>query len=165
MRETKRYKPYVFSCPKWGCRAWRLHETNAMCTKHHYTLWILRITRPGFHLGAQKKNVKLRHKQSHMKDTGKSSSRKLRRAIYYILYRMVPQITHYKISFSAKMSKIENSDFCFSIKSPLTPDQPPLAAPMLIFGRGIRCCHSRGLKRPKRTSFWTTHFSIAHVSH
>ncbi len=43
-----------------------------------------------------------------MKDTGKSSSRKLRRVIYYTLYRMDPQKTHYKISFSAKMSKIKN---------------------------------------------------------
>ncbi len=48
-----------------------------------------------------KKNVKLRRKQFHMKDTGKSSSRKLRHVIYYTLYRMDPQKTHYKISFSA----------------------------------------------------------------
>ncbi len=39
---------------------------------------------------------------------GKSSSKKLRHAIYYTLYRMDPQKTHYKISFSAKMSKIKN---------------------------------------------------------
>ncbi len=37
-----------------------------------------------------------------MKGTGKSSSRKLRRVVYYLLYRMDPQKTHYKISFSAK---------------------------------------------------------------
>ena len=59
-----------------------------------------------------------------MKDTGKSSSRKLRRVIYYILYRMDPQKTQYKISFSAKIS-----NFIFYEKSvyisPLTPDQPP----------------------------------------
>ena len=39
---------------------------------------------------------------------GKSSSRKLRRAIYHTLYRMDAKKTQYKISFSAKMSKIEN---------------------------------------------------------
>jgi len=71
------------------------------------------------------KNVKLRRKQFHMKDTGKPSSRKLRRVVYYLLYRMDPQKTHYKISFSAKMSKIENS-FFFLYISPLTPDQTPL---------------------------------------
>ncbi len=56
-------------------------------------------------------NIKLRQKQFHMKDTGKSSSRKLRRVIYYTLYRMDPQKTHYKIIFSAtfpKIKKIEN---------------------------------------------------------
>ena len=53
-------------------------------------------------------NVKLRRTQFHMKDTGNSSSRKLRYVIYYTLYRMDPQNTHYKISVSAKMSTIEN---------------------------------------------------------
>ena len=38
---------------------------------------------------------------------GKSSSRKLRYVIYYTLYRMDPQKTHYKISSSAKISKIK----------------------------------------------------------
>ena len=52
------------------------------------------------------KNVKLRQNQFHMKDTGKSSSRKLRRVICYTLYRMDPQKTHYKISFSATFLKI-----------------------------------------------------------
>ena len=41
-----------------------------------------------------RKNVKLRQKQFHTKDTGKSSSRKLRYVIYYTLYRMDPQKTH-----------------------------------------------------------------------
>ncbi len=50
--------------------------------------------------------LKLQQKQFHMKDTGKSSSRKLRRVIYYLLYRMNPQKTHYKISCSATMSKL-----------------------------------------------------------
>ncbi len=59
-----------------------------------------------------------------MKDTGKSSSRKLRGVVYYLLYRMDPQKTHYKISFSAKMTKIqnfENSGFFFLYFPPLTP--------------------------------------------
>ncbi len=47
----------------------------------------------------------------------KSSSRKLRRVIYYLLYRTDPQKTHYKIRFCAKISKIENSDF-FPYKIP-----------------------------------------------
>ncbi len=62
------------------------------------------FSRLGFHFGAWK-NVKLQQTQFYIKDTGKSSSRKLRRAIYYILYRTDPQKTHYKISFSANMSK------------------------------------------------------------
>ena len=77
------------------------------------------------------KNIKLRRKRFHMKDTGKSSSRKLRRVVYYLLHRTDPQKPHYKISFSAKISKIENSDF-FSIKSPLTPDQPPFKAAIYV---------------------------------
>ncbi len=36
---------------------------------------------------------------------GKSSSRKLRRVIYYTLYRMDPQNTYYKKSFCAKIQK------------------------------------------------------------
>ena len=43
-----------------------------------------------------------------MKDTGKSSSRKLRRAIYYTLHRTDPQKTHYKNSFCATPLKTEN---------------------------------------------------------
>ena len=39
---------------------------------------------------------------------GKSSSRKLRWAIYHTLYRMDAKKTQYKISFYAKMSKMEN---------------------------------------------------------
>ena len=49
---------------------------------------------------------------------GKSSSRKSRRVIYYTLYRMDPPKTHYKISFSAKISNIENWG--------KKPDQSPL---------------------------------------
>ena len=41
----------------------------------------------------------------HMKYTGKSSSRKLRRVIYYTLYKMDPQKAHYKISFFHKNVK------------------------------------------------------------
>ena len=55
-----------------------------------------------------------------MKDTGKSSSRKLRRVVYYLLYKMDPQKTHYEIGFSTKMLKNPKSRFFF-IFSPLTP--------------------------------------------
>ncbi len=55
-----------------------------------------------------------------MKDTGKSSSRKLRRDVYYILYRMDPQKTHYKISCSATISNIQHFGFFFRFP-PLTP--------------------------------------------
>ena len=63
-----------------------------------------------------------------MKDTGKSSSRKLRYAIYYTLYRMDPQKTRYKISLSAKMANIENWGK-IRIYSPLTPLEGLLFAP------------------------------------
>ena len=53
----------------------------------------VQITRPGVHFEVPK-NIQLRQKHFHMKDTGKSSSRKLRRAIYHTLYRMDPQNTH-----------------------------------------------------------------------
>ncbi len=57
-----------------------------------------------------------------MKDAGKSSSRKLRRVIYYLLYRMDPQKTHYKISlFLQKYRRIPNYRFCVFIFPPLTP--------------------------------------------
>ena len=69
---------------------------------------IFRIIRLGFNFGVPK-NVKLRRKRFHMKDTGKSSSRKLRHVIYYTLYRMDPQKTPYKISFSAKFIKIQKN--------------------------------------------------------
>jgi len=58
-----------------------------------------------------------------MKYRGKSSSRQLRYIIYYTLYRMDPQKTHYKISCSAQMSQIKKHIFVYI--SPLTPDQPP----------------------------------------
>ena len=60
-----------------------------------------------------------------MKDTGKSSSRQLRRVIYYTLYKMDPQKAHYKISFfreNVKNQKLGEK----RIYPPLTPDQPPL---------------------------------------
>jgi len=72
----------------------------------------------------------LRRTQFHMKDTGKSSSRKLRRVIYYTLYRMDPQKTHYKNSLfcnihqNPKFSKIGRTTKTVYIP-PLTPDQPP----------------------------------------
>ncbi len=43
-----------------------------------------------------------------MKDTGKSSSRKLRYVIYYTLYRMDPQKTYYKNMCVVKISKIKS---------------------------------------------------------
>ncbi len=62
-----------------------------------------------------------------MKDTGKSSSRQLRRVIYYTLYKMDPQKAHYKISFFAKISKKPpNRGKTYISPPPLTPDQPPL---------------------------------------
>ena len=54
---------------------------------------LVQITRPGVHFEVPK-NIQLRQKHFHMKDTGKSSSRKLRRAIYHTLYRMDPQKIH-----------------------------------------------------------------------
>ncbi len=61
-------------------------------------------------------------------DTGISSSRKLRRVIYYTLYRMDPRKAHYKISFSATFINIHKF-LKLGGKSvyipPLTPDQPP----------------------------------------
>ena len=71
------------------------------------------------------KSIKLRQTQFHMKDTGKSSSRKLRYIIYYTLCRIDAQKIHYKISCSAKIPKIKHFDL-FVYISPLTPDQPPL---------------------------------------
>ncbi len=71
-----------------------------------------RIIRLGFNFGVPQ-NIKLRRKRFHMKDTGKSSSRKLRRDVYYILYRMDPQKTHYKISCSATISNIQHFGFFF----------------------------------------------------
>ncbi len=55
---------------------------------------------------------------------GTSSSRKLHYVIYYTLYRMDPQKTRYKNSFS---SKCQNQTFGKSVYIfLLTPDQPPL---------------------------------------
>ncbi len=62
-----------------------------------------------------------------MKDTGKSSSRQLRRVIYYTLYKMDPQKAHYKISFFHKKTKNKQNIWGKTyIYPPLTPDQPPL---------------------------------------
>ena len=77
----------------------------------HINLKNPKVTRPGFHLGALK-NVKLRQKQFHMKDTGKSSSRKLRRVIYYTLYRMDPQNTYNKLCFAQQYQKSETCKKC-----------------------------------------------------
>ncbi len=81
------------------------------------------------------KNIKLRRKRSHTKDTGKSSSRKLRQAVYYLLYRMDPQKTLYKISFSTKMSNIQNSGFLFYFP----PSKGPLKGPLKGPHSYVRC--------------------------
>ena len=73
------------------------------------------------------KNVKLRRKQFHMKDMGKSSPRKLRRAIYYTLHRTDPKKRNINIVFlqhSSKFKIFENWGKHVYIP-PLTPDQPP----------------------------------------
>ncbi len=61
-----------------------------------------------------------------MKDTGKSSSRKLRRVIYYTLYKMDPEKAHYKISFFFHKNVKKNIWGENVYIPPLTPDQPPL---------------------------------------
>ncbi len=58
-----------------------------------YNFSIFQITRSDVHLGVPNKR-KGATKTTLIKDTGKSSSRKLRRAIYYTLYRMDPQKTN-----------------------------------------------------------------------
>ncbi len=65
-----------------------------------------------------------------MKDMGKYYSRKLRYDIYYTLYRMDPKKTHYKISFSANISNIENLEKC-RIYSPLLAPLKALPVPLL----------------------------------
>ncbi len=52
-----------------------------------------KVTRAGFHLGAPQ-NVKLWQSHFYRKYIGKPSSRKLRRAIYYTVYRMYPHKTY-----------------------------------------------------------------------
>ena len=104
----KRYREILFQKVASG---YLLHFVQDGSSKHildkcllHINLNNPKVARPGFHLGALK-NVKLRQKQFHMKDTGKSSSRKLRRAIYYTLYRMDAPKTHSKIIFLHKYQK------------------------------------------------------------
>ncbi len=79
----------------------------------------------GFHLGALK-NVKLRQKQFHMKYMVKSSSRKLRRAIYYTVYRMDPQKRTRKIVFAQQCKTNLKIGKNAVYIARLTPDQPPL---------------------------------------
>ena len=54
-------------------------------------------------------------KSFHIKDTWKFSSRKLRRAICYTLYRMDPRKTHWRQRFYTKMSKIKTNRKCIYI--------------------------------------------------
>ncbi len=73
----------------------------------HNNLTNHKITRPSFHLGAPK-NVQLWQNQIHIKYTGKSSSIKLPRVIYYTLGRMVSSKTHTKqICFTQTYKIIE----------------------------------------------------------
>ena len=65
-------------------------------------LQIFKLHSPASILEYQK-HVKLRQKQLHMKDVGKSSSRKLRYVIYQTLYRMDPQKTYQKKSCCANI--------------------------------------------------------------
>ena len=76
------------------------------------------------------KNVKLRQKQTHIKDMGTSSSRKLCRAIYYTLYRMDPQKTYQKNSCCAKMSTIRKLGKMPYIFPPNSRSTAPLRRPL-----------------------------------
>ncbi len=67
---------------------------------------MFKLSQLGVHLGALKK-LKVATKTISIKDTGKSSSRKLRRVTYYTLYRMDPQKTCYKNSCCAKIANIK----------------------------------------------------------
>ena len=73
---------------------------------------------------------------------GESSSRKLRRAIYYTLYRMDLQKTHYNIYFCATMSKTRQFRGK-NTQSPLTPFKEPYLplgrAPKLPINRPSGC--------------------------
>ena len=80
--------PCIFS--RWSLHIFKLHGT-ASILKHQ-------------------KHVKLLQKHVHMKDMGKSSSRKLRYVIYYTLYRMDAQKTHNNLFF-CKNNNIRNLDF------------------------------------------------------
>ncbi len=66
-----------------------------------------KVRRPGVHLG-EPKNVKLGQNQLYITYIGESSSRKLRRAIYYTLYRMDPQKACKKTVFAQKCQTSEN---------------------------------------------------------
>ena len=78
------------------------------------------------------KNTSCDKNKIHMKDTGKSSSRKLRRVICYTLYRMDPQKTHYKIVFSATFLKIKQTSHNL-IKNTLVFQQFKCNCAILLF--------------------------------
>ncbi len=103
---------------KWKIEFWNL---NLQISKLHGPASILKY----------QENVKLRQKQFHMKDMGKSSSRKFRYVIYSTLYRMDPQKTHYKISFFANISKNKNWGKNVYIPPQLPINRPLRAAAML----------------------------------
>ena len=92
----RRYREILFQKAALG---YLLHfvqngSSKNILTKMHNNLKHLETTWPGFHLGAATKTTKILQNQFYGKDTGKSSSRKLRRVIYCTLYRMDPKTTY-----------------------------------------------------------------------
>ena len=79
------------------------------------------------------KNVKLRHTHFHINDAGNSSSRKLRRDMYYTLYRVDPQKTHQKIDFCANTSKTRK----LGGKSRSIPPHSPQKGPICPLDRDL----------------------------
>ena len=80
-------------------------------------IFLFSITRPGFHFEVPTK-YKVATNIISYEDTGKSSSRKLRRVSYYTLYRMDPQNTH-----SANVVFCLCVFFCFTTMSTQTHNQ------------------------------------------
>ncbi len=105
---------------------------TSFCTKSDGALLPNKLSFGPASIWEHPKNVKLRLKQFHMTDMGKSSSRKLRRAIYYTLYRMDPQKRTRKIVFAQTSNKSEKCGEKTPIYSPLTPDQPPIKGSLYL---------------------------------
>ena len=64
--------------------------------------------------------------------------KRVRRVVYYLLYKMDPKKTHYKISFSTKISKIQNSGFFLYIFPPHSRCQQLLLGPPVPRAPGAR---------------------------